>query len=223
MKWVDRGPEPGGVVDYARRFTQGWIDYFEKRVGARPEDSDWREFRPLLGACTNNNCWYCERACYIDSGSPERAPAVDHFRPRRWFPALVYAWPNWVYSCQRCNDSKGDGWPEHGYVDPCAAVAAERPERYFDYDRLTGEIVPRGGLAGEARQRALRTIDDLGLNAVDVRFYRHHHTRQFEEDIERLPIGDRQDFSAMFTDQSVEYAGVTRMVMEQLPDLLRQS
>ena len=38
-----------------------------------------------------------------------------------------------------------------------------------------------------------------------------------------LPLGDRQDFAAMFTEQTVEYAGVTRMVVEQLSDLLQQS
>ena len=25
MRWVDRGPEPGGVAEYARQFTPGWI------------------------------------------------------------------------------------------------------------------------------------------------------------------------------------------------------
>ena len=221
MKWVDRGPEPGGVADYAGRFTQGWIDYFENRVGARPEDSHWREYRAVLGGRTNDNCWYCERACYFNS--PERAPTVDHFRPLSRFPALAYAWPNWVFSCQRCNDNKGDGWPEQGYVDPCAAAAAERPESYFDYDQLTGEIVPRAGLAGEARQTALRTINDLGLNAFDVRYYRHNHTRQFAEDLSRMPVGDRQELAAMFTDQSAEYAGLARMIVEQLPDLFSHS
>ena len=223
MKWVDRGPEPDGVANHARGFTQGWIDYFQNRVGARPEDSHWREYRAALGEHTNGNCWYCERQCDIAFDSPERAPTVDHFRPLRRFPALAYAWSNWIYSCRRCNSNKDGGWPEQGYVDPCAAVIGERPERYLDYDRLTGEIVPRGGLAGEARQRALRTIDDLGLNKLDVLFYRHYHTRQFAADISRLPLGDRQDFAAMFTDQSVEYAGVTRMVIGQFPDLLRQS
>ena len=221
MKWVDRGPEPDGVVGYARGFTQGWIDYFENRLGARPEDSHWREYRAELGRRTNRNCWYCERACYPNS--PERSPTVDHFRPLSRFPALAYVWSNWIYSCRRCNSNKDDGWPEQGYVDPCAAVAAERPERHFDYDRLTGEIVPKGGLAGESRQRALRTIDDLGLNRLDVRYSRHYHTRQFAEDISRMPVGDRHDFAAMFTDQSVEYAGVTRMVVGQLTDLFRQS
>ncbi|MDE2860402.1 MAG: HNH endonuclease [Chloroflexota bacterium] len=174
-----------------------------------------------MGERTGDICWYCERRCDTTFDSPERSPTVDHFRPLRRFPALAYAWSNWVYSCRRCNDNKDDGWPEQGYVDPCADAAEERPERHFDYDLLTGDIVPRTGLVGVARQNALRTIDDLGLNAVDVRYYRHRHTRRFVEDLSALPIGDRQDFAAVFTEQTAEYAGVTRMVVEQLTDLLR--
>ena len=224
MRLVDRGPEPGGVAGYASRFTQGWIDYFFRdAVGGRPEDSYWREFRPALESRTNKICWYCERQCYADAESGGRAPTVDHFRPLSKFPALAYDWSNWVFSCRRCNENKQDGWPEQGYVDPCAAVAAERPERYFGYDAKTGEITPTGGLAGDARLKALRTINDLGLNKLDVQHNRFDHTQRFINDLRKLPIGDRQDFIALFTEQFVEYAGVTGMVVKQSPELLQQN
>ena len=196
------GPEPGGVAGYAARFTQGWVDYFEHRVGSRPEDSHWREFRSALGRRTNNVCWYCERECCLDAESGGRAPTVDHFRPRNRFPALSYAWSNWVYSCRRCNENKDDGWPEFGYVNPCADLVAERPERYLAYDAGTGEMVPRSGLTGDARLRALRTIADLRLNDVDVRLYRHDHTRRFMHDLQELPTGDRPGLRG-FLHQSV--------------------
>ena len=222
MRWVDRGPEPAGVAGYAAQYTQGWIDYFENRVGARPEDSHWREFRPALGSRSSNICWYCERQC--DANVGERAPTVDHFRPLRRFPSLAYQWSNWVFSCRRCNeDNKRDGWPDTGYVDPCADDVAERPERYFDYDVLTGEIVPKIGLTGDARQRALHTINDLGLNKLDVRYHRFDHTRRFIRDLRAMPIGDRRDFVAYLTEQPVEYAGVSGMVVRQSPDLLEQA
>ena len=225
MRWIDRGPEPGGVAGYAGRFTQGWIDYFENAVGGRPDDSYWREFRPALGSRTSNICWYCERQCYANAESGGRAPTVDHFRPLSRFPALAYVWSNWVFSCRRCNDdeNKGSGWPETGYVDPCADVVTERPERYFGYDAKTGEIIPKDGLAGDARRKAMRTIDDLGLNNLDVLYYRFDHTRRFVRDLLALPIADRQDVIALFTGQSVEYAGVTGMVVEQEPELFREN
>ena len=216
MKWVDRGPEPARVAGYARQFTQGWIDHFENRGGERPSDSYWREFRPALGSRTNNVCWYCERQCYVNAETGGRAPTVDHFRPLSKFPTLAYTWSNWVFSCRRCNeDNKDNGWPEWGYVDPCAAVPEEHPEHYFDYDAATGEIIPKDSLAGGARRKALRTIDDLGLNKLDILYHRFDHTRQFIQDLRAMPDGDRRDFISLFTEQSSEYAGVTRMLVEQ--------
>ena len=220
MRWVDRGPEPGGVAGYAGRFTQGWIDYFENRVGWRPEDFYWREFRQTLGSRSKNICWYCERQCYVNAESGDRSPTVDHFRPLRRFPVLAYDWSNWIFSCRRCNvENKEDRWPETGYVDPCAAVVAERPEHYLDYDAVTGEIIPKDGLAGDDRLKAVRTINDLGLNKLDVRSNRFYHTRRFIRDLLALPVEDRQDFITFFTEQPVEYAGVTRMVVERAPEL----
>lgn len=221
MRWIDRGPEPGGVAGYAQQFTQGWVDYFQNSVGSRPEDFRWVEFRSTLASRSNNICWYCERFCHTDAESRERAPTVDHFRPISRFPALAYAWSNWIFSCRRCNENKDDGWPGPGYVDPCTAVVEERPDRYLDYDTATGEIIPKDGLAGDDRLRAVRTINDLGLNKLDILSGRFDHTRRFVEDLSELPVEDRQDFIAFFTEQFVEYAGVTRMVVEQAQDPLQ--
>ena len=67
---------------------------------------------------------------------------------------------------------KRNKWPDSEYVDPCAADVAERPGHYLDYDTDTGEIVSKEGLSESARQKALNSIHDLGLNRLDVRFYR---------------------------------------------------
>ncbi len=218
MRWIDRGPEPDGVAGYARQFTRGWVDHFENSVGGQPPtDSYWRKFRPLLGNQSNNICWYCERQCDTRAESGGRSPTVDHFRPRSHFPQLVYEWSNWVFSCQRCNvECKKDRWPDSGLVDPCAVNIAERPEQYFDYDADTGQIVPRIGLPEAAKRKASKTIRVLRLNRSDVTNFRWRWTRQFISDLLLLPPIDRQAFIASFTEQPIEYAGVTRMVVEQL-------
>ncbi len=101
-------------------------------------------------------------------------------------------------------------------MDPCVADVTERPERYLDYDTETGEIIPKEGLTGNARQKALHTINDLGLNELDVRFYRIDWTRAFIADILLLPTAAQRDFIASSMEQPIEYAGVTAMVIEQL-------
>ena len=217
MRWIDRGPEPGGVQEYARKFTQGWVEYFRDRVGGRPDDSYWREFRQLLGGRSWNNCWYCERRCLREADDGVRAPTVDHFRPLNRFPDLAYRWSNWIFSCHRCNnkENKGGKWPDSGYVDPSATDEKERPERFFDYDAVTGEIIPIPGLPSEAWERAQRTIDDLGLNKLDVRFYRLDWTRRFLEDWQALPIEERPAFAEFSTRTGYEFVGATLMAVRQ--------
>ena len=217
MRWIDRGPEPQGVQDYAQQFTQSWIDYFQHKTGDRPADSRWRDFRDLLAGRSGNVCWYCERLCQRDPDDTGKAPTVDHFRPRSRFPELTYAWNNWIFSCRRCNaDNKQDGWPPLGYVDPCATAPEEQPEQFFDYDPATGDIIPKPGLQPQARERALRTIDDLGLNKVDVRYYRLDWTRRFVADWLRFPPNDRPAFTAFSTQPGYEFAGATLMALRTL-------
>ena len=216
MRWIDRGPEPGGVREYHLMFTQGWVEYFRARVGERPDDSYWREFRGILGDRSADNCWYCERRCLREANGGGRSPTVDHFRPLSRFPELAYRWCNWIFSCYRCNgEHKGDRWPDTGYVDPSAANEEERPERYFDYDTETGEIIPMPGLPSQARQRAQRTIDDMGLNKLDVRFYRLNWTRQFVEDWQALPIEDQSAFVDFATRAGYVFLGTTLMAVRR--------
>ncbi len=217
LRWVDRGPEPAGVAGYASQFKPGWIDYFQNHVGGRPTDFYWSRFRSILGSRTNNICWYCERQCVASDESGGKAPTVDHFRPISKFPALAYDWSNWIFSCHRCNvDNKGDQWPEAGYVDPCAFHASGRPERYFDFDPVTGEILPRKDLSENARRMALDTINDLGLNKLDVRYYRLEWTRQFVNDLLSFPVPQQRTVIESLPANPGEFAGTTAIVVEQL-------
>ena len=216
MRWIGRGPEPAGVAQYARQFTQGWIDYFQNRTGDRPTDHYWGEFRPRLGDQSNNTCWYCERLCYADAETGGRAPTVDHFRPISRFPNLVYAWTNWIFSCKRCNDHKADRWREVGYVDPCAEANAERPDQYFDYEPDTAHLVPKNGLSVDARRKAQDTINDLNLNRLELRWARHDLTLRLLAAFAEQSPDQRQAFVENFIQQADEHIGVTILMVEQL-------
>lgn len=216
MRWIDRGPEPDGIQEYARHFTQAWVDYFARRVEERPE-SHWLAFRGFLAARSANVCWYCERLCSSDADAGGKAPTVDHFRPLSRYLALAYQWTNWIFSCHRCNaDNKRDSWPNVGYVDPGATNEQEKPEHYFDYDAATGHIILKSGLSPEAREKAQRTIDDLGLNKLDVQYYRQDWIRRLIADWEMLPAGDRLAFTQYWTQLGFEFAGATRMALQAL-------
>lgn len=155
MHYVDRGPEPEGLKPFRDRYTPRWVAFYRNGEGTRPSDSHWRDFSWLLASAFHGLCAYCEDR---DKGE------VDHFRPKSRFPELVYGWTNWVFSCHSCNRAKGEAWPDVGYVDPCDASEDQRPERFFDFDAETGEILPRRGLIRAEVDRAWQMIHDLDLN-----------------------------------------------------------
>ena len=163
MHWVDRGDEPTGLVGVRARYTPGWVNYYSLGGGTKPNDSRWTSFKGDLERVFAGLCAYCENACRGE---------VDHFQPKSIFPERVYDWANWLLSCHDCNHAKGDKWPTGGYVDPCAT--SPRPESFFDFDTLTGEIVPKEGLGSTRRRVAQTMIDDLKLNE-------HHHLRNRRE------------------------------------------
>ena len=217
MRWIDRGPEPDRVGKYAREFTQGWVRYFRDRVGPRPSDYSWSEFRSELGERSGGMCWYCERRCESAAEVGDRAATVDHFRPLSRFPNLAYEWSNWIFSCRRCNEEfKQNRWPDNGFVDPAAADVLQRPERYFDYDMRTHDIVPRRDLTGDEHQRAWDTIDDLGLNNLDMRVYRQDWIRQLIGDLRVFPVEERVAFAEFLVNQPDEFLGTTRMILAHL-------
>ena len=246
MRWIDRGHEPAEIPGYAQRYTQGWIDYQNSKDQTgrpslpEPKDHEWSYHSETLGNRSSGNCWYCERQCQAVGGW---APTVDHFKPRSRFPHLTYTWSNWIFSCRRCNeDNKKDKWASSGYVDPCAAELSEHPERYLDYDESTGEVIPREGISSSTRQKALDTIDDLGLFKRDLVNPRFTSIRKFKEEFVEylsglssakrqtfvdtflaIPHKDRIDFlvfSASDKGQYIEYPGLKAMVAE---NLLRES
>ena len=210
MHWVDRGPAPTGLDRVQEAFTPGWVAHYRNREGDRPSDDRWRDFLSDLRSRFYRICGYCEE----EAGLGE----VDHFRPKSKFPELVYAWSNWIFSCNSCGNTKNNKWPPGGYVDPCACSTQERPERFFDFNLRTGMIVPKSGLTREQRRKASQTIQDLGLNDSDhienrlgqiefVRVLLPYLDGTLDPDVERLVM------SQVAPDRA--FSSVTRAVLEE--------
>ena len=162
MHWVDRGPEPTDLETIRSTWTPGWVEHYTDKAGNRPRDSHWLKFQEDLNQVFQGLCAYCEETCKGE---------VEHFRPKSRFPLLVYEWSNWLLACHDCNQAKHFKWPEGGYIDPCANSWIARPECYFTFDTLTGELLPRNDLTTTSLEKARRMIKDLRLNA-------HHHLKK---------------------------------------------
>lgn len=111
-------------------------------------------------------CCYCESSVTADDSH------IEHFRPRKKYPAFQFDYDNLLCSCQRelspgeprhCGHRKGDWFDENLLVSPLAPNCEER----FTFT-ANGDIFPhRDNDAG-----AKETIRKLGLNIDKLRALR---------------------------------------------------
>ena len=204
MHWVDRGAEPSGLEAVRLQYTQEWI---ERNRGRRPTPR-WQQFHSDLCRAFSGLCGYCEE---IDKGE------IDHFKPTSKFPALVYEWSNWIFSCHTCNQKKSNKWPAGGYVDPCAASESERPENFFDFNTLSKKLIPNPNTSPENQAKADGMIKDLGLNdphhikaRAEKLYHIEHHLARLTEDSD-----EETEFLATITDRSFPLSSIARKLLEE--------
>ena len=167
------------VEGYPNRVSQARIRYdAECRRGNAAFDVVRRTLESMcVGAC---RCMYCE-----DSAACE----VEHFRPKSFYPDLVFVWLNYLYSCGACNRIKRSKFrilvantvsvdlvrrrgepvvaPEDGspvLINP----RNEDPLYYLGLDLIdTFWFVPRHPIGTWEHTRADYTIASLKLNERD--------------------------------------------------------
>jgi hypothetical protein len=130
------------------------------------------------GAC---RCMYCEDSC---------ASEIEHFCPKSFYPDLVFAWLNYLYSCGPCNRTKlnhfrilstagefVDLFRRRGgsVVEPAAGSPVllnprvEDPLAFLSLDLVdTFHFVPRHAKDTLEHARAQYTIMLLKLNAREI-------------------------------------------------------
>jgi uncharacterized protein (TIGR02646 family) len=97
-------------------------------------------------------CAYC--------GAEERAPQVDHFRPRKGYGQLAYEFTNLLFACGPCNTTKGSRFPLQGAEVPIL------------YDPATDDVDPRFGIddrgcvipEGADEARTIEVIEFFRMN-----------------------------------------------------------
>ena len=198
MRSVTRSAEPE-FFDYIRSEYSNWnnLESTDHSLIRRAVESEFA----VLGDAFANVCAYCERP--IESSSEWE---IDHFRPRDRFPSLWADWLNLVYSCHRCNNSKGNKWPgvdEYGvedvqshqwlsrwhpryraipeYVSPNNSAHQRLAGELFDFDVETGEIRPAESLDDSEWSMALRTIRDIDLDDVYLGENDPNHLRNLRQ------------------------------------------
>ena len=158
MHYVCRGAEPNTLSTIRSQYTNGWVGHYLNGIGDKPPtDKKWRQYLGVLGNVFGECCGYCEEYCKGE---------VDHYKPKKLFPDLVYVWDNWVYACHTCNNNKGETWLSSGFMDPCSLnTFGNGMKSCFIYDLETGEALPNPSLSKARRNRAQETIRVLNLNS----------------------------------------------------------
>lgn len=137
-----------------------------------------KDVKKALRGMTQGYCAYCQSPA--DASEYGR---IDHYRPKALFPSLAYAWDNYFYSCELCNGTKHDKWPDSGeYV---------RPDRKDPSSRF--EFKPDGSMTAVRQDvEATRTITDFGLNNRGLRKVRRTVITKAIKDIKAIVSSTKQ-------------------------------
>ena len=76
--------------------------------------------------------------------------------------------------------------------------------------------MPKRSLTHEARRRAWDTIDELGLNKLDVKIHRMERVQQFWNEIFVQPFSERQNYIDSRMTEPMEHLGTIGMLVAQL-------
>lgn len=173
MHAVERSAEPGFLAEMRAAYSE-WNNL---------DGEHRRSIRAALRADFGQCCAYCENECQESDGTASNRGTIDHFRPRSRFPEQWLDWLNLVYACRRCNDTKGNLWPETSdavnqrlsginryrpvseYVNPSAVSGQRAAQEFFAFHFESGRIQAADDLEPAEWSTAYRMVYDLDLNS----------------------------------------------------------
>ncbi|HQU85438.1 MAG TPA: TIGR02646 family protein [Pyrinomonadaceae bacterium] len=112
---------------------------------------------PILMEMTQSHCSFCD-GYPVETVSSN---SIEHFRPKTVFPRLAYTWENLFYCCSKCQESKLEKFAETLLKPDEIAYSFEY---FFQYDTLTGDIIPNPDRDENELLSANKTIELYGLN-----------------------------------------------------------
>ena len=162
MRKLTRTAAPKCLQDHATN----WTDEFVKKIANNPSHKfSWRNsacyqaIRQTLVSMTQRHCAFCDGLLGLTSRE-----TVEHFRPKKIFPELAYAWDNLFPCCDLCQSIKLERFDE-------ALLKADTEDyafnNYFTVNYHTGEIEVSSRSDPNAQAKARITLELYGLNTKD--------------------------------------------------------
>lgn len=162
------------------RYSFHWHSSYEKIIEA-------------LFLMTDNHCSFCDIQPLKQSGA-----TIEHFRPKKKFPLLSYAWINLFYCCTNCQKKRDE------FDKKCKPLKPDQLNYSFNYYFRTEETIeeifirPNLGRSSAEQKRAEETIKLYGLNRFARPEARKRVLKDFREDKSLGKLKDINDYSYRF-------------------------
>ena len=198
---IPRRGAPADLENNQRRWTGRWRENGPSSDWATPRAKTI--LREALAAITHGKCAYCER----NPGTLE----IDHYVAKSVDSDSAFVWENLFPACHECNFRKGDV----DHVGRLLKPDEDDPEAFF-WLGPEGELKPRPECTPPDEQRALKTIEILGLQRPGLR-----QNREFLMHVVALALPQR---SELLLAPEREHKFVIRQTLVRLgrPDLAEQ-
>lgn len=162
------------------RYSFHWHSSYEEIIGA-------------LFLITDNHCSFCDIQPLKQSGA-----TIEHFRPKKKFPLLAYAWINLFYCCANCQKKRD------AFDKKCKPLKPDQLNYSFNYYFRIEETIeevfirPNLGRSSAEQKRAEETIKLYGLNRFARPEARKRVLKDFREDKKLGKLKDINDYSYRF-------------------------
>jgi len=129
----------------------------------------YRVYKPKLRVEFSHRCAYCETREPEIGGS--KSFHIDHYKPKKLFPELIYTYNNLIYSCRDCNDYKRDYWPNR--LERLLKKFILNPRK----DQINKHINTSGFAWSGKTAQGKWTVTKLRLDSVALSLRREDRTR----------------------------------------------
>jgi len=123
-----------------------------RRKLSPPAYSTYKPYKPYLREEFGSRCVYC---CLPDGLKGPDAFGVDHYRPRKRFPALATTYSNLFYCCNCCNSRKSQFWPSAEQLRNQEFVPNPCDHVMFQHLQYKGPIIDLKSPAGRQAEKVL--------------------------------------------------------------------
>lgn len=166
----------------------------QRKANVDPENR-YQNYKDSLRDDFNNSCGYCDGNDKYAGG--KSVYHIDHFAPKKKFPALETSYNNLIYSCPYCNRAKSDKWPSNhsvqnvisneGFIDPCSDEYNEHlmraPSGDIIWETELGKYIHKNLKLGLTRHRIVWLLKEA-----------EHILNELNDEIDLVENSDHPDY-----------------------------